>query len=355
MKFDFVIGNPPYQEEVAKVETENGQKRSKSIFHFFQISADEIATSGSVMVYPGGRWIHRSGKGMKDFGLRQINDPSLSRLDFYPESRDVFGSAAAVADGISIVVKNRNNNSDSFEYRFIQNESEKVVTINHPGETLITLNPSDTDICTKIEEFCKKNKLSFLSDRVLSQKLFGIESDFVEKNPSVVKVYNGQPLKLGEIKLLTNDRAGKAGRAKWYITERKYITQGIKYLSKWKVIVSSASAGGQKRDSQIEIVDNFSAFGRARIAIGAFDTEKEAINFYNYCNSHIIRYCFLLTDESLTSFARKVPDLGVYFSGQFVDFTKDINHQLCELIGLTDDEILYIDKRINDIDTKRNK
>lgn len=48
MKFDFVIGNPPYQEEVAKVETENGQKRSKSIFHFFQISADEIATSGSV-------------------------------------------------------------------------------------------------------------------------------------------------------------------------------------------------------------------------------------------------------------------------------------------------------------------
>lgn len=127
------------------------------------------------------------------------------------------------------------------------------------------------------------------------------------------------------------------------------------YLSKWKVIVSSANAGGQKRDSQIEIVDNFSAFGRARIAIGAFDTEKEAINFYNYCNSHIIRYCFLLTDESLTSFARKVPDLGVYFSGQFVDFTKDINHQLCELIGLTDDEILYIDKRINDIDTKRNK
>ena len=37
MKFDFVIGNPPYQEEVAKVETENGQKRSKSIFHFFQM------------------------------------------------------------------------------------------------------------------------------------------------------------------------------------------------------------------------------------------------------------------------------------------------------------------------------
>ena len=32
-----------------------------------------------------------------------------------------------------------------------------------------------------------------------------------------------------------------------------------------------------------------------------------------------------------------------------------IYHQLCELIGLTDDEILYIDKRINDIDTKRNK
>ncbi len=356
MKFDFVIGNPPYQEEVAKVETENGQKRSKSIFHHFQISADDIATSCSVLIYPGGRWIHRSGKGMKDFGLQQINDPNLSRLDFYPESKDIFGSAAAIADGISIVVKNRNKRSNAFEYRFIQRESEKTVWINHPGENLITLNPSDADICNKVELFCKNNNLSWLSSRVLSQKLFGIESDFVAKNPTAVRVFDGQPLKKGEIKLFTNDKAGKAGRAKWYIIDKKYITQGLEYLNKWKVIVSSANAGGQKRDSQIEIVDNFSAFGRSRIALGAFNTKEEAENFFEYCNSNIIRYCFLLTDESLTSFAQKAPDLGMYTSsGALIDFSKDIDLQLCKMIGLSSDEVQYVNNMIKDIDTERNK
>ena len=36
MKFNAVVGNPPYQTVVAQKETENGQKRSSSIFQYFQ-------------------------------------------------------------------------------------------------------------------------------------------------------------------------------------------------------------------------------------------------------------------------------------------------------------------------------
>ena len=71
MKFDFCIGNPPYQEETAKKETKNGQKTSHSIFHYFQIAADNISSISSVLIYPAARWIHRSGKGMRDFGFSQ--------------------------------------------------------------------------------------------------------------------------------------------------------------------------------------------------------------------------------------------------------------------------------------------
>ena len=66
-----------------------------------------------------------------------------------------------------------------------------------------------------------------------------------------------------EIKLFTNDKAGKSGRAHWYITDKNVITSGREYLNKWKVIVSSANAGGQKRSNQIAIIDNHSAFGRS--------------------------------------------------------------------------------------------
>lgn len=43
MKFDYVIGNPPYQEEAESESTSNGQKPRKNIFQHFQIKLLKIA------------------------------------------------------------------------------------------------------------------------------------------------------------------------------------------------------------------------------------------------------------------------------------------------------------------------
>lgn len=105
MKFDFIIGNPPYQEEtVQEVSKTNGQAPRKNIFHYYQIGADKLAGEAAVLIYPAGRWIHRSGKGMEEFGLQQINDPKLKKVIFYPDSSEVF-SGVAIADGVGIVIK----------------------------------------------------------------------------------------------------------------------------------------------------------------------------------------------------------------------------------------------------------
>lgn len=82
MKFDYVIGNPPYQEEAESESTSNGQKPRKNIFHYFQMQADDIAKESSVLIYPGGRWMHQSGKGLKQFGKDLINDRRLSFMNF---------------------------------------------------------------------------------------------------------------------------------------------------------------------------------------------------------------------------------------------------------------------------------
>ena len=117
---------------------------------------------------------------------------------------------------------------------------------------------------------------------------------------------------------------GKSGRARWYIANKNVITTGVEYLNKWKVIVSSANAGGQKRSNQIAVIDNYSAFGRSRVALKTFDTEQEARNFLKYATSEIIRFAFLLTDESLTSLAKKVPDIENYTDQNgLIDFMKD--------------------------------
>ena len=338
MNFNAVVGNPPYQMTVAKKETDNGQKRVSSIFHYFQLLGEAIANYTS-LIYPGGRWIHRSGKGLASFGQSQINDKHLKLMYFFPDANELFNEAG-ISDGISIVMKDMHKKESGFDYVYSVKGIQQETRMDNPGEELMTLNPFDTAIVDNINSTIKKKSFNYLHDSVLSQKLFSIESDFVEKNPSKVRIYNeGDSFdKETEIKLFTNDKAGSAGRTKWFIVPKALIKSGTEYFNKWKVIVSSAHPGGQEnRSQQLQIVDNHSAFGRSRVALKTFKTEKEARNFYKYCKTELIRFAFLMTDEALTSLAKQVPDIMDYAdSNKNINFDGDVNEQVYTLFGIKD-------------------
>ena len=345
MKFDAIVGNPPYQEETAQAQsTTNGQAPRTNVFQYFQMISDELSCGAISLIYPGARWIHRFGKGLAQFGLNQINDKTLVRVDFYQDANEIFRDVA-IADGITVVYKNKSKVGDGFEYVYHRGNETIAVHMDYPGEQLLPLNPNDGSIISKVNSFVNKKHLQFMFDRVLPRTLYGIESNFVEENPlKVTELTDGYILRPNEIKLFANDKAGKAGRSKWYVADKSIIESGKEYLSEWQVVVSSANAGGQKRDNQIEIIDNHSAFGRSRVALGSFKTEKEAVNFYHYCKTTLIRFMFLMTDEALTSLGKKVPDIMDYSDqNTLIDFQKDLNPQLYALVGLTSDEISYIE------------
>ncbi|EMB73704.1 Eco57I restriction-modification methylase domain-containing protein [Streptococcus mutans] len=352
VKFDVVIGNPPYQEEINNKETNHGQqKRVKNVFHYFQMETDYLKPKYAVLIYPAVRWIHQSGKGMKQFGIKQINDYHLSHLIYYPNANNVFNDVA-IADGISIVLKDYSKKSDTFLYSFINSNNSQVLERHYPGEEPLILNPSDASIVEKIDNLVVANHLNYLStSKTINQKLFQIESDFVERNPDKIEIYNGQAYnKKHKLRLLTNDKAGKIGRATWFIVDRDAIKVNQDLVDKYKVVVSSANAGGQKRDNQIEVLPKGTAFGRSRIALKAFDTKEEAYNFYKYCQSFLIRFAFLMTDENLSSLARKVPDLKDYTSkNPYINFNQDINQQLYNMFNLNKREIKYIIERVSSI------
>ena len=349
--FDYVIGNPPYQKESTdSVSKSNGQKPMTNIFQYFQNAADDLAEHTSVLIYPGGRWIHQSGKGMQSFGKAQINDKSLSEVEFFPNAEELFGNAASLADGITIVTKNYKKESDGFTYIYSKDGEKFSIHADNPGDNLMPLDPHDLPIEQKINEGIKRLGLTFLHEAILPRSLFPIESDFVEKNPEKVRKYNGSDEGIDfavDIKLFTNDRAGKAGRATWFIASKDVITKNEEFISKWQVVVSSANAGGQKRDNQLEIIDNHSAFGRSRLALRSFDTYEEAKNFYDYVSSYFIRYTFLLTDEALTSLGKEVPDLQNYTDNNLlIDFKKNIDAQLCQIFNVSDEEFMYMKNRV---------
>lgn len=355
MKFNFTIGNPPYQEENASASSKsNGQKPMTNIFHHLQMGIDDLTGNTSVLIYPAGRWIHRSGKGLADFGLKQINDPHLVKIVFYANAKDVFPDVA-IADGISVVVKDYRKTEPGFEYVYVKNGNEISVHMDNPGEALIPLNPRDLIITDKISAFVDKNHLNYLHNVILPRTLFGIESDFVETHPSVLRPYeDGMKLDFSkEVKIFTNDKAGKAGRAKWFVGSRDVVVSNPEMIEEYQVVVSSANAGGQKRDNQLEIMDNHSVFGRSRVALRSFKTMDEARNFYKYVQSYVVRFSFLMTDEALSSLGKRVPDLSDYSSNStLIDFQGDVDDQLRSLVGFDDDDMAYIHERVDGIRRK---
>ena len=354
MKFDYCIGNPPYQVEAENCSSSNGQAPRKNVFHYMQQAADEITKGSSCLIYPAVRWIHQSGKGMQQFGHDQMNDKRMSKLVVYKNAKDVFSQDVDIGDGVSIVIKSQNKSTDGFDYEYHEDGKVYTVHADNPQDDIMPLNPNDTIISRKIQVFVNKYNLGYIHDSVLPRSLFAIESDFVEKNPDKVRKYsNGMKLSDKSIKILTNDKAGKAGRAMWFVTDKSNITSHKELIDEYQVVVSSANAGGQKRDNQLEIIPNKAAFGRSRVALKSFKSEKEAQVFFKYMKSYIIRFAFLLTDENLTSLGKYVPDILNYDKSEIFDFSLDFDVQLCKILELTDDEFAYIKKRVDDIRTQK--
>ena len=309
----------------------------------------KLAKKQTVLIFPGTRWIHQSGKGLKQFGLELINKKELEEIIFYPTSKDVFDSTD-ISDGISIVVTNKDKNKSGFKYTYITKDSQESLMQENPGNDLLLIKPQDITIATKIKSFVSNRDLKYLHDSILPRSLFGIESDFIEKNKSLVREYTSDEDvdSAKEIKLLTNDKAGSAGRSCWFVVNKDTISQNINYINEWQVVVSSAHPGGQDgRDNQIAIIDNHSAFGRARVALKSFKTKIEAENFIKYMTSTMIKYALLLSDEALSALAKFVPDLGDYTcNNTILDFSKNIDEQLIEILGINADEWYYIKTQI---------
>ena len=334
--FNYIISNPPYQQEI----TNNKKKNTtvKNIFHKFQEST-QYYSDNTVMIYPFGRWYQRGGKGLNKFGKQQLNDPRLTQLYHYSPEHKIFDNAD-IQDGIGIVIKDNTNH----DYFTVNN-----TIVNHPRDNILPLDNDYLTLVNKIRQVMNKHNLTPLSLRKKTRILYGIESDFVYKNPDKVILLDSttKPPLEEPVKLLTNDKPGTRGRNKWYWIDKKDIPRGHEWINKYQFIIKSAQFLHDKKYINNGIIlDNNSIHGRSKVSLISLNTEEEILNFRKYITTDFCQKLFRQSLGSGLSFmCNFIPDLGDYTTNNtLINWDKPLAPQLYELFELNQKEIKLLEE-----------
>ena len=120
MKFDVIIGNPPYQLNVG-VEKEN---YAIALYHKFVEQAKKLNPRFLTMIIPA-RW-YAGGRGLDDFREEMLNDKRITKIIDYPNSTDCFPSVD-ISGGICYFLWEKDSNSNDCEITTIKGKNIESV------------------------------------------------------------------------------------------------------------------------------------------------------------------------------------------------------------------------------------
>jgi hypothetical protein len=137
--------------------------------------------------------------------------------------------------------------------------------------------------------------------------------------------------------------------------KRSHITRNKELVDKWKVFTSKANGGaGLLSDNrQVAIIGKAyigipkTACSDSLIPLGSFDNEIEAINLQKYLSGKFLRFMvgILKTSQNINQNVYRFVPLQDFTGASDIDWSKsikEIDQQLYEKYGLSEDEIDYI-------------
>lgn len=320
MKFDVIVGNPPYQ------LSDGGNNASASpLYHRFVEQAEKLNPRFLTMIIPA-RW-YSGGKGLDGFRREMLNDKHITRLVDYPDSKDCF-PGVDVAGGVCYFLRERDAERKCCVVTTIQGDTR--------SETERRLDEFDTFIrSSRAVSIIKKVRAlnePTMDSQVSSRKPFGLAT-------------NELPRKSGELILRYIGGEGPYPRSA--------IKTGAGLIDKWKVVASYVSfdhAGRANKDgkrkvlSVMRILPPGTICTETYLVYGAYQTEEEAKNLQGYLSCRLPRYLIaqLSSGQHLTkgTFALcPVPNVSRSWTDE----------ELYQRYGLDDDEVAEIEGSIVEI------
>lgn len=334
MKFDAVVGNPPYQEEI---ENRNEQP---PVYHYFYDIAFELADIAT-LITPA-RYLFNAGKTPRIWNEKMLNDEHFSIIKYYDNSRDVFPSVD-IKGGVAIGYRDRNNilgpievfTANDFMTRILKKVTKKAES--YLNEIWV----SNTSYCYTKDFFTDnpafKSRVSGGSSRYLSSSVFDkFPECFFDEKPADGEEY-------AEI----IGRQNNSRVIKWFRT--KYFNPP-KNFGKYKVFLASSSGSGKIGEAFADPVLGAPNIGATEtfFSLGNFNNEIEASNLLKYLKTKFARV--MLSTSKVTQAMKSekvwvnVPSFK-FNSEDDIDWSKpipQIDEMLFSIFGLDEAEARYV-------------
>lgn len=348
-KFDFVVGNPPFDENNDK------RNRKDAMYDIFMDASFKI--SDKVMLITPARFLFNIGSTNTDWNTKMLNDEHFKVLKYFRHSKTVF-PGTSITGGIVISLRDESREFEpiktfttSHNLKSILNKVENIEGVNNLGigSLMHVQNKFDLNYLNENHPHLVKKLGSKGKERRL------ISSIFKDLNEIFYNNVNNEDNYFRIVGRQDNIRVKK-----WIY---KDFIEENNNLYKFKVILPSANGsdaiGGSKPTPVIGIPligEPNEGHTQTFISIGSFDTKAEAENCMKYIKSKFFRTMLGIkkvtqNNKSEETFS-KIPNQD--FTGNSdIDWTKsiaEIDQQLYKKYGLSDDEIAFIEEKVQEME-----
>lgn len=352
MKFDFCIGNPPYQESQEATS-------DKPVYNHFIDAAYDIADK--VELITPARFLFNAGKTPKTWNQKMLDDEHVKVAYYEQDSSKVF-SNTDIKGGVAITYRDADKCCGAIE-TFTQ-----FSELNH--------------ILKKV----KSKIVNSISDFVFSPESYKFTNDLYVDHPEILEmksIVKGKEVPLiskGHEKDLTSNIfdklfgvvffqekpldgaeyvqiAGRMNNSRVCLWIKKNYIANHDNLHMYKVFFPKASGSGKFGESLSDAIVAKPEVGHTQtfISIGAFKTQEEAEFANKYLRSKFARALLgvlKVTQDNKKSVWKYVP-LQDFTSSSDIDWSQsiaNIDKQLYKKYNLSDEEINFIETNVKEME-----
>ena len=342
--FDFVIGNPPYQQEFSD---EGNKTYAAPVYHEFMDAAYKVGDAVE-LIHPA-RFLFNAGSTPKAWNEKMLNDPHFKVIKYDEDASSVF-PGVEIKGGVAVTYYDSSNNYGSIQtftkYPVLNDILHKITSDSrYVGMNTIAVSRTAYRLTDELHKDYPEavNQLS-------KGHLYDMSTNIFERLPQVF--FDNPPNDDKEyIQIIGRENNSRVTK---YV-QRKYVNEPVN-LHKYKIALPKASGTGVfgEQISQPIILNPDVGSTETFMTIGSFDTQNEAANCSRYLSCKFSRAMLgiLKTTQDITPDKWTYVPLESFSNDSDINWSKpiaNIDRQLYAKYSLSIEEIEFIETHVQEM------